>query len=410
LKYSKVIIILVSGAVFFAYLTSNLQWVEDWRDHRWAGFDGFWYPLVSCLAAICFPCFLFMVLTPSSKEKCLRIIFISTSLTISILAVEKLLRLPLLKGLNLETYSERKGDAFYFSPYGLTLEKLDKCGGAYLHVHQPFSTNNSNNGEYAYMNACNSLGLRDTEFAQAKDTNEVTILGLGDSFAEGAGAPADSAWIKQLGSKLNARGPLHYVTMNGGVSGSDLFFCYDLFQHCLAQYKPGFVILDLNSTDISDVIIRGGDERFGAHGCFRNKKGPWWEFFFGSSYMVRLVAFKVFGVNWLLLTATEQRRAEDLALVEIEKKVEDFLQLSHQKHFKFLLLIQPLPYEIEIGKTPLDRLKFNKELQVINLMGFMQRAIPKDSLKNYYWPIDRHFNSKGYGIIADAIYENGVCN
>jgi hypothetical protein len=168
-----------------------------------------------------------------------------------------------------DSYGERNGSKTYHSCYNTYIAPLDSYGGHRFYINQPLSTDDFNKPEFHYLHKYNSLGLRDKEFTTNKKPHEVRILGVGDSFTEGVGTCADSTWLKQLEYMLNSSGKdIYYTTMNGGVHGSDLFFSYDLFTRCLLQYKPDLVILNLNSTDIGDVISRGCSERFDTQGNF----------------------------------------------------------------------------------------------------------------------------------------------
>ena len=85
---------------------------------------------------------------------------------------------------------------------------------------------------------------------------------MGDSFTEGVGTTEDSTWLKQLEHMLNADPHrfYDYTTLNGGAHGSDLIFSYELLSGCLLKYHPDMVILNLNSTDIGDIVTRGTAE------------------------------------------------------------------------------------------------------------------------------------------------------
>ncbi len=53
-------------------------------------------------------------------------------------------------------------------------------------------------GEFRYTRMSNNLGLSEENIPEVKPANEFRIIGLGDSFTEGVGAPYDSTWVKQL--------------------------------------------------------------------------------------------------------------------------------------------------------------------------------------------------------------------
>ena len=65
-----------------------------------------------------------------------------------------------------------------------------------------------------------------------------------------------------------------------GVSGSDPWYAYTQLRYQLLPLHPTHVIMAVNGTDITDIIFRGGMERFHADGTTHYRKGPVVEFFF----------------------------------------------------------------------------------------------------------------------------------
>ena len=307
---------------------------------------------------------------------------------------------------NLKSYGERNGAGHYSTAYRVMLHKCDSCGGGYYFINQPNGTEEFSKQEFHYIHKYNSLGLRDHEFTEHKDSNEFRILGVGDSFTEGVGTTEDSTWLKQLEHMLNADPHrfYDYTTLNGGAHGSDLIFSYELLSHCLLKYHPDMVILNLNSTDIGDIVTRGTAEGINLKNGYAEGHAPWWEYLYGSSYLVRLFVMDGLGYNWELLSAEGQRRAEKEAVHAISEKIKDFGQLAHDQHFFFLLLIQPL--KDELTSNVLNQIELDSSIERINLAPYFAEKINKDHepLSKYYWPIDGHFTNLGYELEARAIY------
>jgi hypothetical protein len=310
---------------------------------------------------------------------------------------------------NLESAFEKnynKGYRVYRSPYQYYMAKCDSCGGRYEYVCGPHVSDYYKTAEFSYLHTYNGYGLRDAEFKASRDSNEYRILGLGDSFVEGVGAPVDSTWVKQLEHRLNASSDnLHYTTMNAGVHGSDLFFSYELLTRCLLQYKPDLVILNLNSTDIYETMMRGSFDRFDAEGNFHRPKGPWWEFAFGSSYIVRLVALNLLHYDFTLINPHQYRYGQQQFIDLIARKVNDYYRLSKEQHFAFLLVLQPLQNELEGNDNFAQRLHVDTAIERIDLTEHLNREIKLNPPKSrYYWPIDGHFTGDGYYVEAEVIY------
>ena len=312
----------------------------------------------------------------------------------------------------LKTYGEKNGHRFYTSPFATSIRHCDSCKAGDLYIHRPNTTSLAKTTEYAYTVKFNSLGLRESEISTQKDSSEYRILGLGDSFVEGVGTDSDSTWLKQLQRMLNNNSAHNkYTTINGGVSGGDLFFSYKLLSRCLLKYKPDLVILNLNSTDVGDVVLRGGDERLGQYDKYRLKKGPWWDFFYGSSFIVRAIALNVFHYSWTLMSPQEESIARIKAISEISKKINDYQVLSQKEHFAFLLVLQPLREDLK-DTSFASAINIDSTIQKINLTPFFIDRVKKEgnNLNRFYWPIDGHFTPYGYGFEAEIIYDNYFLN
>src|SRR5690606_15926401 len=97
----------------------------------------------------------------------------------------------------------------------------------YYHVSPPNTNITITNREnVVYKRQTNSLGYSDIEWNIKKDTNEIRILCIGDSFTEGDGTPIDSTYVKLLEENFHKNGYTNVNIMNAGKCGSDPFFGY----------------------------------------------------------------------------------------------------------------------------------------------------------------------------------------
>jgi hypothetical protein len=147
----------------------------------------------------------------------------------------------------------------------------------------------------------NSVGIRERNItAQEIDTSNV-ILCLGDSFTEGIGAPQGSSYVRLLDTMLKIKNK-NVLCVNGGISGSDVFFEFHKLEKILYNtYKPQKVIISINDSDISDITFRGGSGRFLANGYLRYRSSaPWWEYIYSWSYICRIIAHQVFDINYIV--------------------------------------------------------------------------------------------------------------
>jgi hypothetical protein len=308
---------------------------------------------------------------------------------------------------SLKSHGEQGGNC-YASSYGVPLTKCDSCNGGFFFIGEPNAATNYVCDEFSYKHRYNSLGLRDHEFSAKKQKNEFRIIALGDAFVEGAGTTEDSTWVKQLEHLLaRSSDSARFTALNAGVLHSDLFFSYDLFYKCLLKYKPDLVILGLNSTDVSDVMFRGAFERYDSFGRYHPMKGPWWEFFFGTSYIVRMFILNVLHYNQHLLSENEEKIEQVKVMSAISKKLDDYRLLAQKMNFAFLLVLQPMPDELNGGSTFISKLKVDSAIDTVDLTGALIDSIKQSNndISLFYWPRDGHLTSRGYLATAEIIYD-----
>lgn len=295
------------------------------------------------------------------------------------------------------SWSENNGMG-YESPYQTI------CGYYYLRDQ---GTSSYNTLEYKYPISVNSIGLREVEHSVSKPANEYRIIGLGDSFTEGAGAPFDSTWLNLMCDMLNDKcDSLNVVGINGGISGGDLFYSYYLFKNKLIQYHPDLVIFMLNYTDFNDFVVRGGLERFNGDTCV-GKEPPKKEMLFKYSHLYRLILLKLFNYDWLLHSPSEQKAYWNEYMAQYESVVQDFQKFAKDNDFKFVIVMQPLineclshDYVLNIEK--LKRIANSNGASEIDLLPLCDN-IAANNESDLYWPIDKHYNSSGYYQVANLL-------
>jgi hypothetical protein len=333
------------------------------------------------------------------------------SLMISLFAGELGLKYIFKKNLQKE---ELDGGFFFSNPYGghqinhLARKYILGLDDPTLINAAPNSTERIGETEFVYTHNYNSLGLRGREYS--KVPNIVNIVTLGDSYTEGIGTPEDSTWSNILESKLMEKQigenhPKTFQVLNGGLSGSDPFAEYFILKKLLLQYKPRFVVIAINQTDITDVIRQGGFER--------NKQfpsPPWWTFIYQFSTIFRAIIHTFHPVNWLLLTESENYHAERVAINKLEKCLtNEFQSLSNQNNFQIIVVLHPLLSELESNKFSLCELEYDlskfPQIKVVNLFNEFKKVHKENKIpyKTFYWPKDGHHNSYGYFIWAKLI-------
>lgn len=256
--------------------------------------------------------------------------------------------------------------------------------------------------EFSYDRKANSLGYRDKEWQWEDMKDKTRILALGDSFTEGAGTHNDSTWLKFFERKLN---DTSCYFMNGGISGSDPVFDAYKLTHTFSKFKPNYVIACINRTDIEDIILRGGFERFNGN-TVEFKKEPWWQPFYGVSHVLRL--FFSVKYNELFIEKDNMDDYQDTAFAVIKQAMDSIQTYCHNHSSKPVFVFHPTSMDVYFDNNCFDEFTISlhlDDLVIIDLFDYYQKVDVKQNIDQYYWKEDGHHNAKGYKLMADGIYE-----
>lgn len=351
---------------------------------------------------------LFRQFRPSWRRSRWRVSYWSA--LVALILLETVLRFGVRKHL---AYAEQNGNLYYSSPFlqhridGLLRRSLEGETDTRLKLGPRNQTVVDSKPEFTYSYRFNALGLRDRDYPLDSLTGKKVILCLGDSFCEGVGAPPGMSWPHQLQRHMQ-RIDTSVVVINGGIQGSDVFFeCYKL-EHLLADaYQPQSVILSVNSTDLHDVVIRRGRERFAGATGLHYRKPPWWEYLYGFSMITRFVVHDVFQVGPDLFTPQRRAALNQQASQAIgDALVNDFAGFARENRIEPLVVFHPMYYEIEGDLNPFADCISRLDAAGIPYLDLYAafRALPDTALANIHWPLDMHYNEKGYGLMAGFVY------
>lgn len=328
-----------------------------------------------------------------SRKLVFKIIAILFAVIITLVACEIILRL---KG-DTYSWSEKNGHG-YLSPYDADCEIYWVSESSYKY----------DKIEYDYEVSVNKLGIRDHEHRLSKDSSVFRIIGLGDSFTEGAGAPVDSTWLFLLGNMYELEENDSVEVISGGVSGSDFTYSYVLFRDYLADYNPDIVIFVINNTDVADYFVRGGMSRYNGDTCFF-KPAPPIEWLFKRSHLTRSVLLNVLKYNWQLVSPQERSKLWNDYSKELIDIAQTLKVQSLRDSFELCFVFHPLVHEINQGFYDYEFELLMSKLSEINVNSLdvydalSNAAGGGDSISNIYWPIDQHLNSKGYRVFAEEV-------
>jgi len=329
---------------------------------------------------------LFMLIAINKKTR-INIRILLVSFFAGILLGELVLR----KSGKYDSYSEQNGNLFYHTVYGNPPSDKEELLKFF-------------NKKFIDLNPDIDLGY---------DSNSIEvfkILGIGDSFTEGVGAPNDSTWLKILEANLNKRKNFNQTKIiNAGISGNDPFFEYCLFKEKFLAFQPDLLIVSINSSDISETIIRGGMERFNPDYTISYRNGPWYEIIFGMSYLCRLFVFEALNYDWLFLTKEERALEERVAIHKIYLCLLEIGSLAKENKIECLFVFHPLIEEVVSGLNKFDNmirlLSVKNKLQVLNMLLYYQNGVgmTSENVLDYYWKYDKHHNANGYKEFSNGV-------
>jgi lysophospholipase L1-like esterase len=332
---------------------------------------------------------------------------LALSLALSAIAAEVVLRALC----TVCTWTEHNSGE-YVSPY------QEPPVNTWYHLRAKNAVSTYGQPEFDYERRTNSLGIRDVEHPIDKPPGEYRIIGLGDSFTEGQGASYEDSYLKVLERNLNGKGArVKFRVIVGGVAGSDPFYCYKLLKNKLLGFKPDLVTLAVNNSDVTDVIARGGNERFLADGTVRFAEPPGDEWMFARSHLYRIWLIAVLHHDWFGLSPSEQVAKRGEASRKLQSILAEYNTLGIEEGFRFLVILHPDSYELSTGAYAFDAAQLKRYLSesgisYVDLMEhFVKRTGPeRESREKLYWKKDFHHNEAGYRIFAEGVEEYLVAN
>lgn len=253
------------------------------------------------------------------------------------------------------------------------------------------------NSFFSYEHHYNSLGLRGALPDKIRDSNELRIVVLGDSFAEGYGAPDDSTISVLLQNEIIKKYPDKKVNViNAGISGSNPLYEIQLCENKLMAYHPTHVILILYDNDINDMQKALWDRPY----------MPLYEYLYAVSHIFRIFYINMLGVDFVSNHSSyslEQKRESILGVMKSYMLA--FENGMKSKCSLYVTYIPPLsdfkedilPYSNSLA---IEKIMANSGLKFVNL----KETLKDDSqLFDYYWVEDGHLNSYGNFMVSKEL-------
>jgi lysophospholipase L1-like esterase len=194
-----------------------------------------------------------------------------------------------------------------------------------------------------------------------------------------------------------------------------------LLEQRVLDAQPDRVIVAINTSDISDTMMRGGRERFQPDGTTRfTRQPPAWEWLYGISFLTRHVVHGVFGYNYLLLRARDVPSYQAEAVDRIVEAVNAFAALSRARHFNLLIVLHPDHWEgtnrrySDVFAALVSRITQLPGVNTADVLAQWKASAwyAEADAQSLYWPLDGHNSPKGYEalgrVVADRIVELGL--
>ncbi len=276
----------------------------------------------------------------------------------------------------------------------------------WLHIFKPNISFTYVNKEFIQKGRTNAEGFVDHDWQAQKKAGGLRVACLGDSFTEGIGAPADSSYPALLQKLL----PLQSEVMNFGISGSDPISGFMVLRQKVLKYHPDIITLTINLTDINEVIVRGGFERFNMDGTTHYRAAPWWEPLYCQSYIVRLFENEMMDIDISTHLPLKEMPAEkDIALQKIEVCLDSVHAICSQNHIRCIFIFHPWEPEVKEGKMkcePIMHYAQQKNFETLDMLkSYGQQGLNSGNSEHYFWKIDRHPNPVGYSLFAQAVLQ-----
>lgn len=309
---------------------------------------------------------------------------------VSGLASEGMLRLT-----GLYNTQSEKGRGSFIDPY-----QPQHPGWQYHHT--PNQILSSVLPEFVFEHRYDSLGYRNDATPDSAE-----ILAFGDSFTEGVGAPQDSTWPALLEAKSGLR------VYNAGVMGSDPAYYLMALKQRFTRLHPRAVLVLLNYSDVYDVMMRGGMERFDTDSSVHYKTAPWYMPLYRYSHCFRAFLHIVLQYDFMFNSPANREKNTDQALETIALILKEMNEHCTAHGISFKVFIHPIPGEYykqldsrtDFKKIDLLTDKLNQcGVSYMSLRDEMEARLPSaEDWKAVSWPLDGHFNRLGYETVADIM-------
>lgn len=172
-------------------------------------------------------------------------------------------------------------------------------------------------------------------------------------------------------------------------------------------------MIGVNCSDIADWVIRGGLERFRADGETAYRPEPWFMPLYRYSHSFRAVLHLILGYDYTFNSPWNREQNIAKALADLKNVLTTMNTYCIQNQINFSVIIHPIPQEYyKTLDHNVDFIRIDELVPMLNADGvkvaslrssFEAKWKSPEAWKAVSWPIDGHFNAKGYRVMAEEI-------
>lgn len=279
--------------------------------------------------------------------------------------------------------------------------------------HQPLLhiQGKAGSGEYDYDYTHNSQGLRDVEHSFIKPKGQFRIIGLGDSFAYGAGASFDDSYLRRFEVTLQKEfGPSKVDIVKAGISRSFPEMERRYLESYGLAYEPDLVVLAFTPNDIVDTYMAGDTVQVTSDHRLRvgdQLMGRFGEYLYTASHFWRWLRFFIYQrqqiLSWQSLTFDSPVNAKAWAKIHDEFLLMKSLAEQHGARLVILFIPQGNFFNRNTAFIE-DRLALwgqQNNVSVVRTLKEFERA--HQNHETTHWPKDGHCTPRGYEILSQRL-------
>lgn len=255
----------------------------------------------------------------------------------------------------------------------------------------------------------NSQGLRDYEHAFGK-SQELRILGLGDSVTFGSGTDLEDTYLRQLEKKITENG-YDAEVIKAGVNGYEFDQQYNYYMAEGYKYEPDIVIVGIVLNDPREPDIEA------LYKIYSERDPSGIKTFIGNYCKLCKFVYSLMQNNQQINETNHDElyfeRVYSLWQGEswesYRTRLIDFNNLLKSDNTTLVLVAFPYTQQfsnsLDYGTEPQERLRVASETNGIIFIDLMEYLDVVDYERYYLANDNLHLNVEGYALVSDVIYE-----